>query len=126
MVKKRDNLLNLCAISGFADLPGRFMPVRRALFGLGMLTNGNLDAAGCCCRGRGLSAWPEGAPRDCHQNIIAMRQIINHFTDDDLYKFTMCCAVIDNFPRARVKYALRTGMIPSIRLDSHRRSRSRS
>ena len=34
-----------------------------------------------------------------------MRQIINHFTDDDLYKFTMCCAVIDNFPRARVKYA---------------------
>ncbi|EKC56418.1 hypothetical protein LEA_14847, partial [human gut metagenome] len=26
-----------------------------------------------------------------------MRQIINHFTDDDLYKFTMCCAVIDNF-----------------------------
>ena len=34
-----------------------------------------------------------------------MRQIIQHFTDDDLYKFTMCCAVIDNFPRARVKYA---------------------
>lgn len=34
-----------------------------------------------------------------------MRQIITHFTDDDLYKFTMCCAVIDNFPRARVKYA---------------------
>ena len=33
-----------------------------------------------------------------------MRQIINHFTDDDLYKFTMCCAVIDNFPRAQVKY----------------------
>ncbi len=33
-----------------------------------------------------------------------MRQIINHFTDDDLYKFTMCCAVIDNFPRTRVKY----------------------
>ena len=31
-------------------------------------------------------------------------QIINHFTDDDLYKFTMCCAVIDNFPRTRVKY----------------------
>ena len=28
-----------------------------------------------------------------------MRQIITHFTDDDLYKFTMCCAVIDNFPR---------------------------
>ena len=34
-----------------------------------------------------------------------MRQIITHFTDDDLYKFTMCCAVIDNFPRARVRYA---------------------
>ncbi len=33
-----------------------------------------------------------------------MRQIITHFTDDDLYKFTMCCAVIDNFPRAQVKY----------------------
>ncbi len=33
-----------------------------------------------------------------------MRQIINHFTDDDLYKMTMCCAVIDNFPRAQVKY----------------------
>ncbi len=34
-----------------------------------------------------------------------MRQIITHFTDDDLYKFTMCCAVIDNFPRAQVKYS---------------------
>ena len=33
-----------------------------------------------------------------------MKQIIQHFTDDDLYKFTMCCAVIDNFPRAQVKY----------------------
>lgn len=33
-----------------------------------------------------------------------MRQIINHFTDDDLYKFTMCVAVIDNFPRTMVKY----------------------
>lgn len=31
-------------------------------------------------------------------------RIINHFTDDDLYKFTMCCAVIDNYPRCRVKY----------------------
>ncbi|MDE6444980.1 MAG: nicotinate phosphoribosyltransferase, partial [Muribaculaceae bacterium] len=31
-------------------------------------------------------------------------RIINHFTDDDLYKFTMCCAVIDNFPRTQVKY----------------------
>lgn len=35
---------------------------------------------------------------------IMMKQIINHFTDDDLYKLTMCCAVIDNFPRAQVKY----------------------
>ena len=34
-----------------------------------------------------------------------MKQIITRFTDDDLYKFTMCCAVIDNFPRACVKYA---------------------
>lgn len=33
-----------------------------------------------------------------------MRQIISHFTDDDLYKFTMCCAVIDNYPRAQVRY----------------------
>ena len=33
-----------------------------------------------------------------------MRQIITRFTDDDLYKFTMCCAVIDNYPRAQVKY----------------------
>ena len=33
-----------------------------------------------------------------------MRQIIQHFTDDDLYKFTMCCAVIENYPRTQVKY----------------------
>ena len=33
-----------------------------------------------------------------------MHQIITHFTDDDLYKFTMCCAVIDNFPRTQVRY----------------------
>lgn len=33
-----------------------------------------------------------------------MRQIITHFTDDDLYKFTMCCAVIKNYPRTQVKY----------------------
>lgn len=31
-------------------------------------------------------------------------QIINYMTDDDLYKFTMACAVIDNFPRAVVEY----------------------
>lgn len=36
-----------------------------------------------------------------------MHQIITHFTDDDLYKFTMCCAVIDNFPRAMVRYTFR-------------------
>ena len=36
-----------------------------------------------------------------------MHQIIRHFTDDDLYKFSMCCAVIDNFPRAQVKYVFR-------------------
>ena len=34
-----------------------------------------------------------------------MRQIITHFTDDDLYKFTMCCAVIDNYPRTMVNYS---------------------
>ena len=34
-----------------------------------------------------------------------MRQIITHFTDDDLYKFTMCCAVIDTYPRTQVKYS---------------------
>ena len=34
-----------------------------------------------------------------------MEQIIRHFTDDDLYKFTMCCAVIEHYPRARVKYS---------------------
>lgn len=34
-----------------------------------------------------------------------MHQIITHFTDDDLYKLTMCCAVIDNYPRAIVRYA---------------------
>lgn len=33
-----------------------------------------------------------------------MEPIIRHFTDDDLYKFTMCCAVIDNFPRTQVRY----------------------
>lgn len=33
-----------------------------------------------------------------------MHQIIRHFTDDDLYKFTMCCAVIQNYPRTQVKY----------------------
>ena len=33
-----------------------------------------------------------------------MRQIINYFTDDDLYKLTMCCAVIDNYSRAHVCY----------------------
>lgn len=33
-----------------------------------------------------------------------MRQIIKHFTDDDLYKFTMCCGVIENYPRTQVKY----------------------
>lgn len=31
-------------------------------------------------------------------------QIIKHFTDTDLYKLTMCCAVINCFPRAQVVY----------------------
>lgn len=33
-----------------------------------------------------------------------MHPIITKFTDDDLYKFTMCCAVIENFPRTMVRY----------------------
>ncbi len=33
-----------------------------------------------------------------------MTDYITRFTDDDLYKFTMCCAVIENYPRAQVKY----------------------
>lgn len=33
-----------------------------------------------------------------------MQPIITHFTDDDLYKFTMCCAVIECYPRTQVKY----------------------
>lgn len=33
-----------------------------------------------------------------------MKQIISHFTDDDLYKFSMCCAVIENYPRTQVRY----------------------
>ena len=44
-----------------------------------------------------------------------MEQIIKHFTDDDLYKFTMCCAVIDNFPRAQVKYTFTARTTPYIR-----------
>ena len=35
---------------------------------------------------------------------MKIQQLINHFTDDDLYKLSMCCAVIDNFPRAQVEY----------------------
>ena len=33
-----------------------------------------------------------------------MEPIIKHFTDDDLYKFSMCCAIINCFPRAMVRY----------------------
>lgn len=40
----------------------------------------------------------------CDKNHDSMRQIINYMTDDDLYKFSMCVAVIDSFPRAQVKY----------------------
>lgn len=39
-----------------------------------------------------------------HKTPLVMRQIIQHFTDDDLYKFTMCCAVIENYPRTQVRY----------------------
>lgn len=49
-----------------------------------------------------------------------MQQLITHFTDDDLYKFTMCCAVIDNFPRALVKYRFidRSGTTYPLGFDS--------
>lgn len=47
-----------------------------------------------------------------------MRQIINHFTDDDLYKLTMCCAVIDNYPRAHVRYQFVDRDDMSILMDS--------
>ena len=33
-----------------------------------------------------------------------IKRIINHFLDDDLYKLTMCLAVLVNFPRAWVVY----------------------
>ena len=33
-----------------------------------------------------------------------MKPIITHFTDTDLYKLTMCCAILNCFPRAVVKY----------------------
>ena len=33
-----------------------------------------------------------------------MKQIITHFTDTDLYTFSVCLAVLENFPRAHVSY----------------------
>lgn len=33
-----------------------------------------------------------------------MKPIIQHFTDTDLYKLTMCCAIVNCFPRAMVRY----------------------
>ena len=33
-----------------------------------------------------------------------MKPIITHFTDTDLYKLTMCCAIVNCFPRAMVRY----------------------
>ena len=33
-----------------------------------------------------------------------MKQIINFFTDTDLYKLSMCVAVLENYPRAMVQY----------------------
>ena len=33
-----------------------------------------------------------------------MRQIITNFTDTDLYTFSVCLAVLENFPRAHVTY----------------------
>lgn len=33
-----------------------------------------------------------------------MKPIITHFTDTDLYKLTMCCAILNCYPRAQVRY----------------------
>ena len=33
-----------------------------------------------------------------------MNAIITHFTDTDLYKLTMCCAILNCYPRAMVRY----------------------
>lgn len=33
-----------------------------------------------------------------------MKPIIEHFTDTDLYKLTMCCAIVNCYPRAMVRY----------------------
>lgn len=33
-----------------------------------------------------------------------MKQIITHFTDTDLYTFSVCLAVLENYPRAHVSY----------------------
>ncbi len=33
-----------------------------------------------------------------------MNPIITHFTDTDLYKLTMCCAIVNCYPRAMVRY----------------------
>ena len=35
---------------------------------------------------------------------LSMNPIITHFTDDDLYKFSMCCAILNCYPRAMVRY----------------------
>ena len=35
---------------------------------------------------------------------IVMKPIITHFTDTDLYKLTMSCAIVNCFPRAVVRY----------------------
>ena len=66
---------------------------------------------------RSCIAWPQFAINSVldfirlmesfrYLNYMDMHQIINYFTDDDLYKFTMCCAVIENYPRTKVKYKL--------------------
>src|SRR5574344_1640569 len=37
-------------------------------------------------------------------NTYPNYQVITHFCDNDLYKFSMCFAVLKNFPRTIVKY----------------------
>ena len=38
------------------------------------------------------------------QTLLAMKQIINHFTDNDLYTFTCMYYVLQKYPRAETEY----------------------
>ena len=68
------------------------------------LEAGKYAAAMCSIKLAGKGPF-QGSDADIRA-LMAMHipPIINYFTDDDLYKFTMACAVIDNFPRTQVRY----------------------